>query len=52
MPPGQQQLDALLGQQPLVAQQGDHLVAEQLLCGFGVDEGDGGEAAVGSPSAT
>jgi hypothetical protein len=29
MPPRQQQLDALLGQEPLVAQQGDHLVAKQ-----------------------
>jgi hypothetical protein len=49
MPPGQQELDPRLGQEPLVAQKGEYLVAEQLLCGLGIDEGNGREGAVGSP---
>jgi hypothetical protein len=50
--PREQQLDALLAQQPLDAQKGDHLVPKEGLRGIGIDLRRGNPSAITIPTAT
>lgn len=51
MPPRKEQVDAILGNEASISEQGEYLVSEQQLGSMGIDVGNGKPLAVGCPHA-